>query len=82
MGTENKFEEEIKIVLEKIRPSLQGHGGDISFVEANEATGKVYVELKGACNGCQGALITLKMGVEKVLKSEIPAVTEVIAVNM
>ena len=82
MAENESFEERVKNVLELIRPSLQSHGGDIEFVEATEEDGKVFVELQGACQGCQGALMTLKMGVERILKGEIPEVTEVVAVNM
>lgn len=82
MAEDKSFEERVKEVLELVRPSLQSHGGDVELVEVSEDDGKVYVELQGACQGCQGALMTLKMGIERILKGEIPEVTEVIAVNM
>jgi len=67
----NKVEE----VLEKIRPSLQMDGGDIELVDVED--GVVKVRLTGACHGCPMSAMTLKMGVEKVLKSEIPEITKV-----
>lgn len=82
MAENQSFEERVSEVLELIRPSLQSHGGDVTLVEVEEAEGKVYVELQGACQGCQGALMTLKGGIERILMGEIPEVTEVIAVNM
>ena len=65
----NKVEE----VLGKVRPYLQRDGGDVELVDIT-ADGIVKVKLKGACSGCPGALITLKQGIERVLKEEIPEV--------
>ena len=73
--------EQVRGVIETIRPMLQGHGGDIELVGVDEATGVVSVRLQGACRGCPGALMTLKMGVERHLKEQIPEVTEVVAVE-
>jgi len=70
--------EKVKAVIEKIRPRLQMDGGDIELIDVED--GKVKVRLKGACAGCPGAQMTLKMGVEKVIKEEVPEVKEVIAV--
>lgn len=67
-------------VIEQIRPMLQADGGDIELV-AVEDSGLVKVRLQGACAGCPGARMTLKMGVEKRLKEVIPEVTEVEALN-
>jgi Fe-S cluster biogenesis protein NfuA len=66
------MEEQVKAVLEKIRPSLQADGGDVEFV-AIEA-GVVKVRLKGACIGCPMSQMTLKNGIEKLLKREVPGV--------
>ena len=65
-------------VLNKIRPSLQRDGGDVELVEVNNGT--VTVRLTGACGGCPMASMTLKMGIEQMLKKEIPEVKEVVAV--
>ena len=59
-----------------IRPSLQADGGDIELVDVTD-DGVVKVRLRGACSGCPGAAMTLKMGVERILKSKIPEVKSV-----
>jgi len=70
------MKERVEAVLEKIRPSLQADGGDIELVNITE-DGVVEVRLKGACGGCPMATMTLKNGVERVLKAEIQEVKEV-----
>jgi Fe-S cluster biogenesis protein NfuA len=67
-------------VIDGIRPMLQNDGGDIEFVELTEDN-TVKVRLQGACKGCPGAAMTLKMGVERLLKQRIPEVKEVVAVK-
>jgi Fe-S cluster biogenesis protein NfuA len=66
----------VQSVIEEIRPNLQADGGDIELVDVT-ADGVVKVRLKGACHGCPGAAMTLKMGVERLLKSRIPEITAV-----
>ncbi|MHC4394714.1 MAG: NifU family protein [Planctomycetota bacterium] len=78
--TEQSFEEKVKNIIDAIRPNLQSHGGDIEFVGVDDDNA-VRVRLKGACNGCPGAQMTLKMGVERLLKEKIPEVKEVVAVD-
>ena len=75
------MKDKVANVIEAIRPLLQADGGDIELVSVDEETGKVSVRLQGACKGCPGAQMTLKMGVERKLKEEIPEVTEVVAVD-
>ena len=73
------MEEQVREVIDKeIRPALQMDGGDIELVsmQGND----VQVRLKGACAGCPGAAMTLKMGVERRLKERIPGVGQVIPV--
>lgn len=79
-GTEQTFEEKVKDTIETIKPSLQSHGGDIELVGTDEDK-TVKVRLKGACSGCPGAQMTLKQGVERLLKEKVPEVKEVIAVD-
>ena len=79
-NTEQTFEEKVKNIIEAIRPNLQSHGGDIELVGTDEDK-NVKVRLQGACQGCPGAQMTLKMGVEQLLKQRIPEVKEVIAVD-
>ncbi|MBT3199652.1 MAG: NifU family protein [Phycisphaerales bacterium] len=75
------MEDRVKEVIETIRPLLQADGGDIELVSIDAETGKVSVRLQGACKGCPGAAMTLKMGVERHLKEKVPEVTEVVAVQ-
>ncbi len=71
--------ERIESALSKIRPSLQADGGDVELVEVT-SDGVVKVKLTGACGGCPMGQMTLKMGIEKAIKQEVPEVKEVIAV--
>jgi Fe-S cluster biogenesis protein NfuA len=70
--------ERVEEVLDKIRPVLVRDGGNVELVNVND--GIVEVKLTGACAGCAMSTITLKMGIEKFLKQEIPEVKEVVAV--
>ena len=74
------FQEKVEDVIAEIRPMLQGHGGDIQLVSVEEDN-TVKVRLRGACAGCPGARMTLKQGVERIMKEKIPQVKEVIAVD-
>ncbi len=67
----------VQEVIDKIRPMLQRDGGDIQLVDVTDGT--VKVKLTGACGSCPMSMMTLKMGVEKALKQEIPEVKEVIS---
>ena len=73
--------EQIEQVLEQIRPALRMDGGNIEFVDMDEATGVVRVRLQGACRGCPMSQITLKMGVEAALCEAFPQVKEVVTVD-
>ena len=70
--------EKIEKSLERIRPALQADGGDIELVDVTE-DGVVKVRLKGACHGCPMSQMTLKMGVERALKQDVPEVKEVVS---
>jgi Fe-S cluster biogenesis protein NfuA len=72
------MKEKVEEAIAKIRPFLQRDGGDIELVEIVD--GVVKVRLKGACGTCPMSMMTLKMGVEKTLKADIPEVKEVVAV--
>ncbi|MBN2407582.1 MAG: NifU family protein [Elusimicrobia bacterium] len=71
--------EKVRKALEKIRPALQADGGDIELREVTD-DGIVKVSLTGACSGCPMSQMTLKEGVERMLKSELPEVKAVEAV--
>jgi Fe-S cluster biogenesis protein NfuA len=79
-NTERTIEEKVKETIETIRASLQSHGGDVELVGIDEDN-TVNVRLQGACQGCPGATMTMKMGIERILKERIPEVKQVVAVN-
>lgn len=70
------MKEQVEKALDKIRPSLQADGGDVELVDVVD--GVVKVKLTGACGGCPMSQMTLKMGIERLLKKEIPEVKEVV----
>ena len=74
------MEQQVQDALDKIRPALQRDGGDVELVEVTD-DGIVKVKLQGACGGCPMSQMTLKMGIEKVLKQEVPEVQRVESVN-
>lgn len=72
--------EKVEKALEDVRPALEAHGGNVSLVDVSE-DGVVSVELEGACKGCPMSQMTLRMGIERHLKQEIPEVKEVVGTN-
>ena len=70
------MQEKVEKALLKIRSFLQADGGDVELVEVTEE-GVVKVKLTGACSGCPMASMTLKTGIEKILKEEVPEVKRV-----
>jgi len=70
------MKEKVQVVLNKVRPMLQADGGDCELVEVTDE-GIVKVRLTGACGGCPMSTMTLKMGIEKRLKEELPEVKSV-----
>jgi Fe-S cluster biogenesis protein NfuA len=70
------FREKIEEALNRVRPSLQADGGDIELIDVSD-NGVVKVKLTGACSGCPMSTMTLKMGVEKILKQHIPEIKKV-----
>jgi len=73
------MKEEVQKAIDLIRPSLQADGGDVELIDVS-AEGIVKVKLTGACRGCPMSHMTLKMGIEKMIKKQIPDIKEVIAV--
>ena len=70
------LKEKVEEALNKVRPSLQADGGDVELVDVDEH-GVVKVKLQGACAGCPMSQMTLKMGIEKILKQNVPEVERV-----
>ena len=79
MSAENNLREQVATSLGGIRPSLQADGGDVELVDVNDE-GVVSVRLTGACRGCPMSTMTLKMGIERVLREQIPEIKSVEAV--
>ncbi len=73
------MQQKVEKALLKVRPSLQADGGDVELIEVSDE-GVVKVKLTGACGGCPMASMTLKAGIERVLKEEVPEVKRVEAV--
>jgi len=75
----DSLQEQVAKSLMTIRPSLQADGGDVELVDVNDE-GVVSVRLTGACRGCPMSTLTLKMGIERALREQIPAIKSVEAV--
>ncbi len=76
---ENNIEEQIKDLLDRMRPFLINDGGDLEFVEYKDH--KLYIRLTGACKDCSLIDMTLKDGIEEMIVTELPEVEEVINVD-
>ncbi len=72
------MKEQVEAALEKIRPSLRADGGDVELVDVKD--GVATVRLTGACGSCPMSTMTLRMGVERVIKQEVPEIKELVAV--
>lgn len=77
MSTEQPtFEEKVEETLDTVRPALRADGGDVELVNVTD-DGVVSVRLTGACGGCPMSTMTLKMGIERALREQLPEVTRV-----
>ena len=74
--------EQVEKVIEAIRPAIQADNGDIILHGVNDETGVVEVELIGACVSCPASTVTLKAGIERILKDRVDGVTEVVDVGL
>ena len=73
------MKEEVQKAINIVRPNLQADGGDVELVDVSD-DGVVKVKLTGACHGCPMAQMTLKMGIEKIIKQQVPGIKEVVSV--
>lgn len=71
----NDLRAKVQATLEQVRPSLQADGGDVELIDVEGTVAKV--RLQGACHGCPMAAMTLQMGIERVIKSQVPEITAV-----
>jgi Fe-S cluster biogenesis protein NfuA len=74
-------EEQVRKTIDAIRPAVQADGGDIFLRDVDVETGVVTVELVGACVSCPASSLTLKAGVERILKDRVEGVTAVEALG-
>lgn len=79
LNNSDEIKTRIEKTLERIRPALQADGGDVEFVGVDE-NGVLTLRLTGACGGCPMSMMTLKQGIERVVKQDIPEVVSVEAV--
>ena len=70
--------EQVEKTIQAIRPAIQADGGDINLIDVDETSGVVTVELIGACVSCPASTVTLKAGIERILKDRVEGVTEVV----
>ena len=75
--SDNPLDEKVRETIEAIRPAVQADGGDLVLLGAED--GKVSLQMVGACGGCPLSMMTLKAGIERILKDRVPGVREVIA---
>ena len=75
------LEDKVRATIEAIRPAIQADGGDIFLRGVDPATGVVQVELVGACVSCPASTVTLKAGIERILRDRVEGVTEVVNVG-
>ena len=81
-GAAGEMRAELEAAIEAIRPALQMDGGDVTLIGVDESTGVVDIELIGACVGCPASTMTLKAGIERILKDRVDGITEVNAVGL
>lgn len=72
------MQEQVEAVIEMIRPAIQADGGDVELVGIDPTSGVVTVRLTGACVGCLGSTVTMKAGIERIMKDRVPGVTAVV----
>jgi Fe-S cluster biogenesis protein NfuA len=75
---EVKMREKVQAALERVRPALLADGGDVQLIDVKD--GVVTLKLTGACGGCPMATMTLRNGIERVLKEQVPEIKRVVAI--
>lgn len=73
--------ERVEEALDMIRPAIQGDGGDVVLDGINEERGLVFLKMHGACVGCPSSTMTLKAGVERIIRERVPEILEVVTVS-
>ncbi|MBN2274552.1 MAG: NifU family protein [Bacteroidales bacterium] len=72
--------QKVNLAIETVRPYLVADGGDVELVELTDDL-TVKVRLKGACSGCPFSMMTLKAGIEKAIRKDVPEIKELIAID-
>jgi Fe-S cluster biogenesis protein NfuA len=71
---------QVEKALDKVRPALQADGGDARVVECDEASGKVSIEMLGACGGCPLSQLDFVYAIESLIRREVPQVRDIVSV--
>jgi len=71
---------QVERALDKVRPALQADGGDARVVECDEASGKVSIEMLGACGGCPLSQLDFVYAIESLIRREVPKVRDIVSV--
>jgi Fe-S cluster biogenesis protein NfuA len=74
------MKDQVLATIDVIRPALQADGGDIVLRSIDEESGRIEVELVGACGTCPASTVTMRAGIERILKDRVEGITEVVAV--
>lgn len=78
MGESIAVRDRVQAALDRIRPAVQMDGGDVQLVDVSDE-GVVTVQMMGACGGCPMSMLTLKAGIERIVKQQVPEITEIVA---
>jgi Fe-S cluster biogenesis protein NfuA len=80
MNASKDMQSRIEKALEKVRPALKADGGDAKIVECDEASGKVSIQMLGACGGCPLSQLDFVYAIESLIRREVPEVRDIVAV--
>jgi Fe-S cluster biogenesis protein NfuA len=80
MNASKDMRSRIEKALEKVRPALKADGGDAKIVECDEASGKVSIQMLGACGGCPLSQLDFVYAIESLIRREVPEVRDIVAV--
>ena len=79
---QDTFIEEVEASLDEMRPYVQSHGGELNLIEWLPDEGRMRIQLAGACHGCPMSMLTMRLGVERILQDRFPQIKQVEAVKV
>lgn len=79
---QDTFLEEVEASLDEMRPYVQSHGGELNLIEWMPDEGRMRIQLAGACHGCPMSMLTMRLGVERILQDRFPQIKQVEAVKV